>query len=95
MGDNNSSSSGPGFFTGLVLGGVIGFVGGMLLAPKLQEARNKRATAASEDDKDWRDKAEELATDSRERVASSGAARRSNARARTDGAARENEAEGA
>jgi hypothetical protein len=74
---------------------VIGFVGGMLLAPKLQEARNKRATPAPEDDKDWRDKAEELATDSRERVASSGAARRSNARARADGAAPENEAEGA
>lgn len=95
MGDNNSGSSGPGFFTGLVLGGVIGFVGGMLLAPKLQEARNKRATPAPEDDKDWRDKAEELATDSRERVASSGPTRRSNARARADGAARENEAEGA
>ena len=84
MGDNSSNSSGPGFFTGLVLGGVIGFVGGMLLAPKLQEARNKRATPAVAHDKDWRDKAEELATDSRERVASSGAARRAISRARTD-----------
>ena len=57
--------SGPGFGTGLVLGGIIGALAGLLLAPRSGEetrAQVKVSTAG------LRQKAEELTAEAKERV---------------------------
>ena len=60
-----SEKSGPGFGTGLILGGIIGALAGLLLAPKPGEetrSRVRERTAV------LRQKAEELTAEARELV---------------------------
>ena len=62
-----AKEGGPGFLMGVLAGGVLGFIAGILLAPKSgEETRAMLIERGSE----WKDKAEELAADARERVVS-------------------------
>ena len=56
---------GPGFSTGLLLGGVIGALAGLLLAPKPGEETRARVMERTAG---LRQKAEELTAEARERV---------------------------
>ena len=67
MADNGSESDGHGFITGFLIGGIVGFVAGILLAPKSGE---ETRAMIMEHGGEWRDKAEELAAAARERIAS-------------------------
>ena len=62
MANNNGGS---GFTTGFLLGGIIGFLGGLLLAPKPGEQIRAQLLERSEE---LRRKAEELAAQAREQV---------------------------
>ena len=67
MADNDSSGGGGGgFLLGLLMGGVGGFVAGMILAPKSGE--ETRAFILDQS-REWRDKADELSSATRERMA--------------------------
>ena len=62
----NESSSGGGFLLGLLMGAVGGFVAGMVFAPKSGE--ETRAFILDQS-REWRDKADELTSAARERMA--------------------------
>ena len=62
----NDNGGGGGFLLGLLLGGVGGFVVGMILAPKSGE--ETRAFILDQS-REWRDKADELTSATRERMA--------------------------
>ena len=61
-----NEKGGGGFLMGLLLGGVGGFVAGMVLAPKSGE--ETRAFILDQS-REWRDKADELSSATRERLA--------------------------
>ena len=61
-----NEKGGGGFLMGLLLGGVGGFVAGMVLAPKSGE--ETRAFILDQS-REWRDKADELTSATRERLA--------------------------
>ena len=63
----NESSGGGGFLLGLLMGAVGGFVAGMVFAPKSGE--ETRAFLLDQS-REWRDKADELTSAARERMAS-------------------------
>ena len=67
MADNSDNGGGSGFLIGLLLGGIGGFVAGMVLAPKSGE--ETRAFILDQS-REWRDKADELTSATRERMAS-------------------------
>ncbi len=60
-----ADNGGSGFVAGLMFGGVLGFVAGVLLAPRSGE--ETRAILV-EKGMEWRDRAEELTAEARERV---------------------------
>jgi len=62
----NESSGGGGFLLGLLMGAVGGFVVGMVFAPKSGE--ETRAFILDQS-REWRDKADELTSAARERMA--------------------------
>ena len=62
----NDSSGGGGFLLGLLMGAVGGFVAGMVFAPKSGE--ETRAFILDQS-REWRDKADELTSAARERMA--------------------------
>ena len=62
----NESSGGGGFLLGLLMGAVGGFVAGMVFAPKSGE--ETRAFILDQS-REWRDKADELTSAARERMA--------------------------
>lgn len=62
----NDNGGGGGFLLGLLLGGIGGFVVGMILAPKSGE--ETRAFILDQS-REWRDKADELTSATRERMA--------------------------
>ena len=62
----NESSGGGGFLIGLLMGAVGGFVAGMVFAPKSGE--ETRAFILDQS-REWRDKADELTSAARERMA--------------------------
>ncbi len=62
----NESNGGGGFLLGLMLGAVGGFVAGMVFAPKSGE--ETRAFIVDQS-REWRDKADELTSAARERMA--------------------------
>jgi gas vesicle protein len=64
MADNDNG--GGGFLLGLLIGGVGGFVAGMVFAPKSGE--ETRAFILDQS-REWRDKADELTSATRERLA--------------------------
>ena len=68
--------SGSGFFTGFLIGGIVGFAAGLLLAPRSgEEAR----AFLLEHSQEWRDKADELTAAARERMAAATPERRRSA----------------
>lgn len=62
----NGSGGGGGFLLGLLMGGIGGFVAGMVFAPKSGE--ETRAFLLDQS-REWRDKADELTSATRERLA--------------------------
>jgi gas vesicle protein len=66
MADRDNGGGGAGFLLGLLMGGVGGFVAGMILAPKSGE--ETRAFILDQS-REWRDKADELTSDTRQRMA--------------------------
>ena len=62
----NVNGGGGGFLIGLVMGGIAGFVAGMVFAPKSGE--ETRAFILDQS-REWRDKADELTSATRERMA--------------------------
>ncbi len=64
MADNDKG--GGGFLFGLLLGGIGGFIAGMVFAPKSGE--ETRAFILDQS-REWRDKADELTSATRERLA--------------------------
>ena len=62
----NESSGGGGFLLGILMGAVGGFVAGMVFAPKSGE--ETRAFILDQS-REWRDKADELTSAARERMA--------------------------
>ncbi len=63
---DKDGGGGGGFLLGLLMGGVGGFVAGMILAPKSGE--ETRAFILDQS-REWRDKADELTSATRERMA--------------------------
>ena len=63
----NERNGGGGFLIGLLMGAVGGFVAGMVFAPKSGE--ETRAFLLDQS-REWRDKADELTSAARERMAS-------------------------
>ncbi len=84
MADNGGKrKGGGGFLAGLIIGGIAGFAAGMILAPKSGE---ETRALLSERSKEWRDKAEELAAATRERLSSAASeSQRAAAHIRGDG----------
>ena len=60
-------SRGGGMMVGLLIGGAVGFVAGLMLAPKSGE---ETRALLIERGNEWRDKAEELAAATKERLSS-------------------------
>ena len=65
--ERESREGGTGFFTGLLIGGAVGFIAGILLAPKSGEETRALIMDRSQE---WRDKADELTASARERMQS-------------------------
>ena len=63
----NERNGGGGFILGLLLGAVGGFVAGMVFAPKSGE---ETRACILDQSREWRDKADELTSAARERMAS-------------------------
>ncbi len=62
----NKESEGSGsFFTGMVIGGIAGFVAGMIMAPK---SGDETRTLFSERGQEFRDKADDFIAAARERI---------------------------
>ena len=66
MAERDNVGGGGGFLLGLLMGGVGGFVAGMILAPKSGE--ETRAFIIDQS-REWRDKADELTSETRKRMA--------------------------
>ena len=66
MAERNNVGGGGGFLLGLLIGSVGGFVAGMILAPKSGE--ETRAFIIDQS-REWRDKADELTSETRKRMA--------------------------
>jgi gas vesicle protein len=66
MAENDNGGGGGRFLLGLLMGGIGGFVAGMILAPKSGE--ETRAFILDQS-REWRDKADELTSATRERMA--------------------------
>ncbi len=82
MASEGNDSGGHGFLTGFLIGGAVGLLAGILLAPKSGE---ETRAIIMERGSEWRDKAEELAAAARERIASATEeGRRAAARVRGD-----------
>ena len=64
---DREDSRGGGMMVGLLIGGAIGFVAGLMLAPKSGE---ETRALLIERGNEWRDKAEELAAATKERLSS-------------------------
>ena len=64
---DREESKGSGMMVGLLIGGAIGFVAGLMLAPKSGE---ETRALLIERGNEWRDKAEELAAATKERLSS-------------------------
>ena len=64
---DREDSKGGGMMVGLLIGGAIGFVAGLMLAPKSGE---ETRALLIERGNEWRDKAEELAAATKERLSS-------------------------
>jgi gas vesicle protein len=64
--ENGGGGGGGGFLLGLLMGGIGGFVAGMIFAPKSGE--ETRAFILDQS-REWRDKADELTSAARERMA--------------------------
>ncbi len=64
---DKEDNRGGGLMVGLMIGGVIGFVAGLMLAPKSGE---ETRALLIERGNEWRDKAEELAAATKERLSS-------------------------
>ena len=62
---DNENDGGGGFLIGLLVGGIAGFVAGMVFAPKSGE--ETRAFILDQS-REWRDKADELTSATRERM---------------------------
>ena len=83
MTDKDGRKGSGGLLIGLLIGGAIGFAAGMMLAPKSGE--ETRALLA-ERGNEWRDKAEELAAATKERLSSAAfESRRAASQIRGDG----------
>ncbi len=67
MADNNGGGGGAGFWTGFVVGGMVGAIAGILFAPKSGE---ETRAFIGEKTGEWRDRAEELAESAQYRVRS-------------------------
>lgn len=67
MSDEVKRVGGGGFVAGMVLGGALGFVSGLIMAPK---SGDETRTVLSERGQELRDKAEEYLAAARERMAS-------------------------
>jgi gas vesicle protein len=65
--NNNRRMAGSGLMAGILIGGTLGFVAGMLLAPK---SGGDMRTMLAERGQELRDKADELTAAARERIAS-------------------------
>lgn len=65
--ERERNEGGTGFFTGLLIGGAVGFIAGVLLAPKSGEETRALIMDRSQE---WRDKADELTASTRERMQS-------------------------
>jgi gas vesicle protein len=59
------NDGGAGFWTGVLVGGIVGVVAGVLFAPKSGE---ETRALIGEKTGEWRDRAEELAESTRDRV---------------------------
>ena len=66
MAENENGGGGGGFLLGLLMGAIGGFVAGMILTPKSGE--ETRAFILDQS-REWRDKADELTSATRERMA--------------------------
>ena len=64
---DREDNRGGGMMVGLLIGGAIGFVAGLMLAPKSGE---ETRALLIERGNEWRDKAEELAAATKERLSS-------------------------
>ena len=64
---DREDSKGGGMMVGLLIGGALGFVAGLMLAPKSGE---ETRALLIERGNEWRDKAEELAAATKERLSS-------------------------
>ncbi len=64
MADRESKDSG-GFFSGMVIGGIVGFVAGMVFAPK---SGDETRTLFSERGQEFRDKADDFIAAAKERM---------------------------
>lgn len=62
---NSDNKNGGGFFTGMAIGGIVGFVAGMILAPK---SGDETRTLFSERSQEFRDKADDLIAAAKERM---------------------------
>lgn len=68
MPDNNGNGNGgAGFWTGFIVGGMVGAIAGILFAPKSGE---ETRAIIGEKTGEWRDRAEELAESAQYRVRS-------------------------
>ena len=65
--EKEKDSGAGGLFRGMVIGGIVGFVAGMILAPK---SGDETRTSFSERGQELRDKAEDLIAAARERMSS-------------------------
>ncbi|MEE8046875.1 MAG: YtxH domain-containing protein [Dehalococcoidia bacterium] len=63
---NGNGNGGGGFLLGLLMGGIGGFVAGMVFAPKSGE---ETRAFIMDQSREWRDKADELTAATRERMA--------------------------
>lgn len=63
--DNHHHDDGGGFLTGMIFGGIVGFVAGMVLAPR---SGDETRTVLSERGQELRDKADDFIAAARERM---------------------------